>query len=374
VRVAFLVQVRELRQQAAAAQSADLFPVFTPPVSVHQKGRLNEWITFFQHLFGKEPSMILKPAIALFVSLSLILGSAAVTASAAQNSLPDEPLYAVKLLTEDVRLDLASNARSRLDLTLAFSERRVNEMVTQQQLGRPVNAGLGDRWQQQMDRGLQAAASMTDAELPGALQQTRQGLLQQEHALQQAGGPGAANKLIVQTRQQVQECLRLVEAGLQNPLHSHRETPGQTEQPGACSDGRSQTAQPGIGGSGQSQGPALPTETAGGYGSGVQQGTPQPGSGYGPGNASQTPLGPGYGQPQQTPGAGTAGNGNGKCSGECSGNMNGSNSDNENDTGAGNGASTGGSGNGSDTGGTGGSGAGGSGGSGGGGRSGGGRP
>jgi len=55
VRVAFLVQVRELRQQAAAAQSADLFPVFTPPVSVHQKGRLNEWITFFQHLFGKEP-------------------------------------------------------------------------------------------------------------------------------------------------------------------------------------------------------------------------------------------------------------------------------------------------------------------------------
>lgn len=387
VRTAFLAQVHELRQQVETAQSVGRHLVISSPVSTEQKGRLTGWVTLLQYLFGKKTSVLLKPVIALLVSLSLIFGSAAVTASAAQNSLPGEPLYAVKLLTEDVRLSLAFSAQSRLDLALAFSERRVDEMADQQQLGQTVNTGVSDRWQQQIDRGLQAAASMTDAELPEALQQTRQGLLQQEHVLQQLGDLGAANKTAAQIHQRVQECLRLVEAGLQDPqqfrqqvqnrqqqrLQDQQETPGQTEQPGGPgSSYPHQTPQPGVGGNGQNQASAVPTKTTSGYGPGTQQGTPQPGSGYGSGSASQTPLGPGYGQPQHSPGASTGGNGNEGCSGECSGNMNGFNSDNENGTGGkDNGSGTGG---GSGSGGTGGSGAGGSGGSGGGKGSGGGRP
>jgi len=387
VRTAFLAQVHELRQQVETAQSAGRHPVISSPVSTGQKWRLTGWAASLQHLFRRETSMLIKPVIVLLVSLSLIFGSAAVTASAAQNSLPGEPLYTVKLLTEDVRLDLASSAQSRLDLALAFSERRVDELADQQQLGQTVNTGLGDRWQQQIDQGLQAAVSMTDAELPGALLQTRQGLLQQEHTLQQLSDLGAVDRVAAQIRQQVQECLHLVEVGLQDPqqfrqqvqnrqqpgLQQHQGTPVQTEKPAPTKQpwfgpGQpSQTQQPGVGGGGQTQ--VSPAST----GPGVQHGTPQPGSGYGYGKASQTPLGSGYGQPQQTPGAGTsAGNSNGECSGKCSGSTSGSGSSNENGTGAGNGASSGGSDNGSSAGG--GSGGGSTGGSGGGKGSGGGRP
>lgn len=372
VRMDFLAQVHELRQKAEPAQSAGRHPVISLPISTEQKGHLTGWGTLLQHLFGKKTSGLLKPVIALLVSLSLIFGSAAVTASAAQNSLPGEPLYAIKLLTEDVRLGLAFSAQSRLDLALAFSERRVDEMAAQQQLGQTVHMGLGNRWQQQFDRGLQAAANMTDAELPWALQQTRQGLLQQEHRLQQLSDLDAANQVAARIRQQIQECLRLVEAGLQDPQQFRRqvknrqyqrqgapvqtEKPAPTQQPGGGPDKQSQTQAPGVGGSGQNQGSPVSTEPAGGYGPGRQQGTPQPGSGYGsgPGKPSQPPAGSGYGQPQYTPGASSGvgdGNGNGECSGKCSDSINGSGSDNENGSGAGDGANTGGSDNGSGAGG-----------------------
>lgn len=61
------------------------------------------------------------------------------TVNAAADSLPDSPLYAVKLATERVQLALALSPESKARLHLSFAERRLWEVRTQAELGKPIS-------------------------------------------------------------------------------------------------------------------------------------------------------------------------------------------------------------------------------------------
>ena len=52
----------------------------------------------------------------VIVTLALALGGTGITAYAAQDSLPDQPLYGVKTLTEDLQLQLNSRTKNQLSI------------------------------------------------------------------------------------------------------------------------------------------------------------------------------------------------------------------------------------------------------------------
>ncbi|MFC1954983.1 DUF5667 domain-containing protein [Chloroflexota bacterium] len=68
--------------------------------------------------------------------LVLILASGG-TVAAAGNSMPDEPLYQVKLATEKARLTLTPSALGKAELYVKLIDKRVNEIVKMAEKGRP---------------------------------------------------------------------------------------------------------------------------------------------------------------------------------------------------------------------------------------------
>jgi len=80
--------------------------------------------------------------IAAGVALALLLLGGTVAASA--SSLPEEPLYPVKLVVENARLALTSDPRSRAELEIQFAARRLEEVEAAAQQGRvtAVERGL----------------------------------------------------------------------------------------------------------------------------------------------------------------------------------------------------------------------------------------
>ena len=77
--------------------------------------------------------------LAIILTLSAVGGG---TAYAAQDSLPGDALYPVKLGTEQLRMMLPGNDVARAQRALSFAERRVGEMEALAEKGRPQYLGL----------------------------------------------------------------------------------------------------------------------------------------------------------------------------------------------------------------------------------------
>ncbi len=77
--------------------------------------------------------------LAIVLTLSAVGGG---TAYAAQDSLPGDALYPVKLGTEQLRMMLPGNDVARAQRALSFAERRVGEMEALAEKGRPQYLGL----------------------------------------------------------------------------------------------------------------------------------------------------------------------------------------------------------------------------------------
>ena len=285
----------------------------------------------------KERSLMVNPILALVLVLSLVFGGGGATVAAAQSSLPDQPLYGLKLWSEDARLSFTNQPESGWQLALQFAERRIAEIRAMIEAGKQPDEALQTRYEAQLEQAFRFAQNLPDEQALQALEQIRQRLRLQEEQLSQLP---ANQAVLVQTRSMIQQRLQWVENGLQEP-HQFRQrlqqglpqqdvppaqpdsgnpwtddtpTPGSGYGPGGAGSGNpwtDDTTTPGSGyGSGQGGNPWTDdTPTPGsGYGSG-QGGnpwtdeTPTPGSGYGSGqggnpwtNDTPTP-GSGYGSP-----------------------------------------------------------------------------
>ncbi|MCE5259489.1 MAG: DUF5667 domain-containing protein, partial [Chloroflexi bacterium] len=121
-------------------------------------------------LTRKEPhKMSAMATIALVVAL--VFGGAGVTGVAAQGALPDQPLYRVKVLTEDMRYNLASDTAARWQLMLAFCDQRAYEIRTLAQNGAAPDDAVLARYQQQVERALQLTLQLADDQAAPALEQ-----------------------------------------------------------------------------------------------------------------------------------------------------------------------------------------------------------
>jgi hypothetical protein len=244
---------------------------------------------------------------ALVVTISLLFGSAGTTVYAAQASLPNEPLYPVKTWSEDTRLSLAISLQKKLDLTLGFTNRRIDEISRLQAGGELLPARTATRLEMELDSALQFAAGMDDPQMVHALSQIR---LQAEIQAQtlsslMGNGSGEEEAILRPILERLREQVRLAQAGETNPDALRRQlrekvqdlrfistrTPTATPQavtpqtPAATHDPAGNSYGPGpVAGQ--------PSETPGQYGPGEPNPsrTPEPdGGSYGPGPLASPP-------------------------------------------------------------------------------------
>ncbi len=79
------------------------------------------------------------PALAMVM---LLVFSTVGTAAAAANAMPDEPLYPVKIATEQVRLTLAVSDEAKAELNVKLVETRSQEIITMATQGKPEQVAV----------------------------------------------------------------------------------------------------------------------------------------------------------------------------------------------------------------------------------------
>jgi uncharacterized membrane protein YgcG len=182
-------------------------------VSVRDKRRLSIWT-----IFQQKENFAMKLIMSTFVIVGLLFGGSA-TVSAAQDDLPNEPLYQIKLVSEDVQLWLISDPVAQVEMLMQQAQTRTEEMAALASRGNTPPAELTIRTQERIQRAIQLAASLDNASQTVALQQIRTRLQTQEQLMThlQDGTCPACEPVLQQTREMLQLHLRQLENGLADP-------------------------------------------------------------------------------------------------------------------------------------------------------------
>ena len=182
------------------------------------------------------PRMATILAVVLF-ALSSIGG----TVYAAQDSMPDDLLYPVKTLTEDIQIGLESDPEERLDLYASFVNRRLEEIEAQIQAGEEISPKALARLEKHSEKMLQQAAQVGEKGLENALRQVQQALEKQNQMMEklQKQTPGPGEKGLLKAQEKLQERLELVDDGLQEPqgfINTIKERKEKSDHPGQGND------------------------------------------------------------------------------------------------------------------------------------------
>jgi len=176
------------------------------------------------------------------------------TAYAAQASLPDDLLYPVKILTEEIQLGLETDPEDRLDLHTSFAARRLDEIQAQIDAGEEVSQKALAYLEKHTKNMIQEAAQMGEKGLENALRQIEQNLQKQNQILEklQKQTPGSEAPGLVNAQEKITERLELVENGINEPQgfrdvikerNDNSENPGQGKKDGASdAPGKSEDA------------------------------------------------------------------------------------------------------------------------------------
>jgi hypothetical protein len=156
---------------------------------------------------------------------------------AAQDSLPGELLYPVKLAMEDARLALASTPAGKVDVALDLMDERAEELQALAAAGRPVPEETVTRMEQHIERALTQTAGAGDVEMEGLLVQVTERTRTQTQRLEKAKAQ-ASEQAQAEFERAVAVCRAGAEAaaaGLQDPQtfrwrYRHREGEPEQEQ------------------------------------------------------------------------------------------------------------------------------------------------
>ncbi|MEN6482856.1 MAG: DUF5667 domain-containing protein [Anaerolineaceae bacterium] len=270
--------------------------------------------------YGKERKMTFTTIMLIF---ALVFGGSGGVVYAAQESMPEDTLYGVKLASEDVQDTLTFNQQSKVNLALAFANRRVEEMKALIEEGKLPPEALLARYQQQINLALQYAARLSDEAVEPAFLQIRTQLQQQDRTMEQLQLQQNINeealKITEQVRSMAQNRIVLLENGLEDPLQFKNQlqkfAPEEIEPAGNQYHGSDDEIEDGQTLQGDNPWTDETPTPGSGYGEGnggnpLTDETPIPGSGYGEGNGSNpwtdgTPTpGSGYGEPGGPGGSG----------------------------------------------------------------------
>jgi uncharacterized membrane protein YgcG len=110
----------------------------------------------------------------ILIALSLLLGGTGAAVYAAQDSVPGEFLYQLKLYGENLQLRMVDNEVDAIPITLRRVERRMEEAQALIQKGKPIPESLVEQLEENLDAALKAAAQVEDTEL--ALEQIKESI------------------------------------------------------------------------------------------------------------------------------------------------------------------------------------------------------
>jgi hypothetical protein len=146
--------------------------------TLQMNGKLNIFGTL-QH------KSMMKALAAFLLAFMVILAGSSFTVFASQSSLPGQALYTVKSWSEDVRLSMTSSPDARLNLTLDFTNQRLEEISSLLEHGNTINEQTADRFQRELEDALLLAVQLDDTQMQLALEKIKshaenQGLTIQE--------------------------------------------------------------------------------------------------------------------------------------------------------------------------------------------------
>ena len=314
-------------------------------VSASEFRRHKGWISIF-----RKERFAMNMLVSILVIAGLLFGGGA-TVNASQNDLPNEPLYALKLWSEDLGLQFQNNPEQKVERLMDLAQVRLHEMTQLANTGQPVPDQIRERLQLHIQQALQICAAQDDPAMDRTLLQIRDRLQQQDRDMErlQVHTSQDIQPVLQQTRSMLRQRLQLADEGLlDHEMFRYAVRNGfqlgQEEEivPPAQNGNGAQNGQPTLV-------PAGPNTNPGGP-------NPDPtGSSYGPGEPNTDPSGPNTdpGGPNMnatprspTGGSGTGGTGTGG-SGSGSGGTGGSGSGGTGTGGTGSGGSgTGGTGSG----------------------------
>lgn len=180
-------------------------------VSAGYVQRHKGWISIF-----RKEQFAMNMIVSILVVASLLFGGGA-TVNAAQNDLPGEPLYTLKLWSEDVGVQLQNNQETKVDRLLEMAQNRIQEMTQLAAEGNPISDSVQQRLEQHLKQALQICSTLDDAALDRTLLRVRDRLQQQDRDLDQLQLHTQSRdtlQLLTQTRTMLQDRLQLVEDGL----------------------------------------------------------------------------------------------------------------------------------------------------------------
>lgn len=225
-RAHFLAEAASLRLPKAVTPFQRLAAFMTAP------------FLYAKQLQNERPAMFVKFVSAL-VLVAIIFSGGSLTAFAAQDSLPDEALYPLKLWTEDLRLELRSDDGKQVELLTSFANRRVDEFVSLVNTGSAVPDQVIVRLDNELDSMLQLLQEMDDDELAESANYVRIHLRDRDQLMTMIGAPENSDARLEQLQHMLQEQHMMAELGQDEPLtfrqmlrhENEQDMPGEPPEP-----------------------------------------------------------------------------------------------------------------------------------------------
>ena len=280
-----------VRDPKAASRARSKF--LTQAVSASEEQRHSIWT-----IFQQKEKFAMNIIMSSLVVLGLLFGGSA-TVSAAQDDLPTQPLYQIKLVSEDAKIWFESDPTLKIEMLMEQAQTRTEEMAALTLAGVTPPAELANRAQERIQQALQLTATLDDAAMLATLDRIRTHLQTQDQLMTQLqdGSCTECEPILQQTREMLHTQLGQVEDSLADPNKFRSQNQARTTQT-PFATGSAVTPQtsctPVLDGTGQQNGNGNPSA-----------GTPMPqdnGNGSGDGNINEN---------NNDGGGGGDGNGNG---------------------------------------------------------------
>jgi len=202
-------------QQAASGRARFLNEAaeYKQAVSPERQVRQSGWIFKI-----RKEQFTMNALVSLILAASLLLGGAT-TVAAAQDDLPNQPLYQLKLWTENAKMAMTGEPQEQAILLMNMSQTRVQEMAALAEMGITPPDQVRERLEQHLHQALQIASNMDAATRDQILLQLRDRLQTQDQIMKQLQlhVNAETEPLLTRTRQMLQTQLQLVNEGLADP-------------------------------------------------------------------------------------------------------------------------------------------------------------
>lgn len=231
----------------------------------------------------------------IILVVTLVLGGTGGSVYAAQSSLPNDALYPLKLFSENIQEAFTSNTGTEMELQLQFANRRMEEIAAMNGEGKVPPEAAVERLRTRLENALRLASSMDEENITPALLRIQKQLHIQEQILLQLNSNDSNTSLLLRAREVLQEQIRKVNSGLEQPLklqqQLHKQERINLTAPAETEQSTLQTTEnnPGFGPGSNTDSPCTTTCTP------TCVGTCTPNAGNGPGPLG-TPLPGGNGQ------------------------------------------------------------------------------